>query len=132
MTGIKISPRAEAKGNLSGKKSFFRVCGMPQGCGGLVATHSEGSGVTKTALASSYGVLSAKMNSSSVVGIQSGEAESTTMPACRASPVVVVLDLIVAKQTDLVAALAWPEVLVSHIHVLHTEWAACDGTDRAS
>ena len=47
------------------------------------------------------------------------------MPASRASPVVVVLDLIVAKQTDLVAALAWPEVLVSHVHVLHTEWAAC-------
>ena len=105
---------------------------MPQGCGGLVATHSEGSGVTKTALASSYGVLSAKMNSSSVVGIQIGEAESTTMPASRASPVVVVLDFIVAKQTDLVAALAWPEVLVSHVHVLHTEWAACDGTDRTS
>ena len=69
------------------------------------------------------------MNSSSVVGIQSGEAESTTMPASRASPVVVVLDLIVAKQTDLVAALAWPEVLVSHVHVLHTERAACHVRD---
>ena len=71
------------------------------------------------------------MNSSSVVGIQSGEAESTTMPASRASPVVVVLDLIVAKQTDLVAALAWPEVLVSHVHVLHTEWAACHVRDAS-
>ena len=71
------------------------------------------------------------MNSSSVVGIQSGEAESTTMPASRASPVVVVLDLIVAKQTYLVAALAWPEVLVSHVHVLHTEWAACHVTDAS-
>ena len=47
------------------RKAFFlatnlsggRVWGVPQGCGGLVATHSEGSGVTKTALASSYGVL---------------------------------------------------------------------------
>ena len=53
------------------------------------------------------------------------------MPASRASPVVVVLDLIVAKQTDLIAALAWPEVLVSHVHVLHTEWAACHVTDAS-
>ena len=53
------------------------------------------------------------------------------MPASRASPVVVVLDLIVAKQTDLVAALAWPEVLVSHVHVLHTEWAACHVRDAS-
>ena len=73
------------------------------------------------------------MNPSSVVGIQCvvPKAESTTMPASRASPVVVVLDLIVAKQTDLVAALAWPEVLVSHVHVLHTEWAACHVTDAS-
>ena len=69
-----------------------------------------------------------------MIGIQSvvPQGRETAMPASRASPVVVVLDLIVAKQTYLVAALAWPEVLVSHIHVLHTEWAACDGTDRAS
>ena len=59
------------------------------------------------------------------------KAESTTTPASRASPVVVVLDLIVAKQTDLVAALARPEVLVSHVHVLHTEWAACHVTDAS-
>ena len=43
----------------------------------------------------------------------------------------VVLDLIVAKQTDLIAALAWPEVLVSHVHVLHTEWAACHARDAS-
>ena len=42
----------------------------------------------------------------------------------------VVLNLIVAKETDLIAALAWPEVLVSHVHILHAEWAACQG--RAS
>ena len=59
------------------------------------------------------------------------KVESTTMPASRASPVVVVLDLIVAKQTDLITALAWPEVLVSHVHVLHTEWAACHVTDAS-
>ena len=59
------------------------------------------------------------------------KAESTTTPASRASPVVVVLDLIVAKQTDLVAALARPEVLVSHVHVLHTEWAACHVRDAS-
>ena len=47
------------------------------------------------------------------------------MPTGRASPVVVVLNLIVAKETDLIAALARPEVLVGHIHVLHTERAAC-------
>ena len=63
------------------------------------------------------------------------QGRETAMPASRASPVVVVLDLIVAKQTDLVAALAWPEVLVSHVHVLHTEWAAChvrDVSDRVT
>ena len=103
---------------------------MPQGCGELVATHSEGSGVTKTALASSYGVLCTEIIA---VGFRvwRPKAESTTMPASRASPVVVVLDLIVAKQTDLIAALAWPEVLVSHVHVLHTEWAACHARDAS-
>ena len=59
------------------------------------------------------------------MGFRVWQAESTTMPASRASPVMIVLDLIVAKQTNLIAALAWPEVLVSHVHVLHTEWAAC-------
>lgn len=53
------------------------------------------------------------------------------MPASRASPVMIVLDLIVAKQTNLIAALAWPEVLVSHVHVLHTEWAACHVRDAS-
>ena len=57
--------------------------------------------------------------------------QSTTTPASRASPVVVVLDLIVAKQTDLITALAWPEVLVSHVHVLHAEWAACHVRDAS-
>ena len=45
-------------------------------------------------------------------------------PTRRACSVVVVLDLVVAKQADLVAALARPEVLVRHVHVLHAEWAA--------
>ena len=49
----------------------------------------------------------------------------TSMPASRASPVVVVLNLIVAKETDLIAALTRPEVLVGHVHVLHTQGAAC-------
>ena len=49
----------------------------------------------------------------------------TSMPASRASPVVVVLNLIVAKETDLIAALARPKVLVGYVHVLHTEWATC-------
>ena len=49
----------------------------------------------------------------------------TSRPASRASPVVVVLNLIVAKETDLIAALARPKVLVGHVHVLHTEWATC-------
>ena len=53
----------------------------------------------------------------------------TSMPASRASPVVVVLNLIVAKETDLIAALARPEVLVGHVHVLHTERAACHGSN---
>ena len=53
------------------------------------------------------------------------EPVCTSMPASRASPVVVVLNLIVAKETDLIAALARPKVLVGHIHVLHTEWATC-------
>ena len=51
----------------------------------------------------------------------------SSMPASRASPVLVVLYLIVAKETDLIAALARPEILVGHVHVLHTKWAACHG-----
>ena len=89
--------------------------------------------MTKTAFASSYGVLLTAHIPSGDGGIQrvwaEPEAVSTNIPASRASPVVIVLNLIVAKETDLIAALARPEVLVSHVHVLHTEWAACHGSN---
>ena len=75
--------------------------------------------------------VTAKMNHECCGLRRCPKAESTNMPASRASPVVVVLDLIVAKQTDLIAALAWPEVFVSHVHVLHTEWAACHVRDAS-
>ena len=85
--------------------------------------------MTKTAFASSYGVLLTAHIPSGDGGIQrvwaEPEAVSTNIPASRASPVVIVLNLIVAKETDLIAALTRPEVLVGHVHVLHTQGAAC-------
>ena len=46
-------------------------------------------------------------------------------PACWAGSVVIVLDLVVAEEADLVATLAWAEVAVGHIHVLHAKRTAC-------
>ena len=45
-------------------------------------------------------------------------------PTRRACSVVVVLDLVVAKQADLISTFAWPEIAVCYIHVFHAERAA--------
>ena len=93
---------------------------MATGAGSRNAHHySDGSGVTNTAFASSYGVLRRGDGMA-----QKAMRVPRSAPARRASSIVVVLDLVVAKQADLVATLARPEVLISHIHVLHAEWAA--------
>ena len=42
----------------------------------------------------------------------------------RTEAIEVLLDVPIAEEADLVAALARPEVLVRHVHVLHAEWAA--------
>lgn len=52
--------------------------------------------------------------------------------ARRTQPVEIVLDVSVAEEADLVAALARTEVPVRHVHLLQAKWAACAERGKTS